>query len=406
MKEKLFLFTSRFPYGKAEGFIEPELKILARYYKEIHIFPLLKDQMFLKREIPVNVVIHNPIEIESINGISLLRLKFMLIFFKEFFKSNKKKQFVSDLKINLRTLVQCYHRSKRLAAEFEFEMQSSDLYVFWMEDWATTMSFARQRNHRIKFLCRVHGFDLYDHRQPKGYIPWRYFQLENCSKVVAVSLDGQNYIKQKFPKFASKMELSHLGTAGNFSINLPAGEQTFTVVSCSAIIPLKRVTLIAELLSKSSIALEWIHFGDGIDLPVLQKIIGSSSFPKISVRLVGTVNRNEILDFYSNNSIDLFIHLSESEGGVPLSIQEALSFGIPVLACDAGGVREIVNDQTGKLLPVNIDSIEFNLAIHHMRNACSRNLLFRSGAQKFWKENFDLEKSTQKLIGIFDSIKH
>jgi len=45
----------------------------------------------------------------------------------------------------------------------------------------------------------------------------------------------------------------------------------------------------------------------------------------------------------------LFINTSSSEG-IPVSMMEAQSFGIPILAMDVGGVREIVGPQTGRLL--------------------------------------------------------
>jgi glycosyltransferase involved in cell wall biosynthesis len=57
----------------------------------------------------------------------------------------------------------------------------------------------------------------------------------------------------------------------------------------------------------------------------------------------------EILSYYKNNSVDLFLNLSSSEG-LPVSIMEAISFGIPVIATDVGGTKDIVNSKNGALL--------------------------------------------------------
>lgn len=54
------------------------------------------------------------------------------------------------------------------------------------------------------------------------------------------------------------------------------------------------------------------------------------------------------------NDFDLFVNMSLSEG-IPVSIMEAISFGIPIIATNVGGNAEIVNDETGVLIPVNID---------------------------------------------------
>ena len=65
----------------------------------------------------------------------------------------------------------------------------------------------------------------------------------------------------------------------------------------------------------------------------------------ISVKLLGKVNNNDILNFYSITPVNLFINLSESEG-IPVSIMEAISFSIPIIATDVGGVSEIVTEET------------------------------------------------------------
>lgn len=43
-----------------------------------------------------------------------------------------------------------------------------------------------------------------------------------------------------------------------------------------------------------------------------------------------------VYDFYRNNDVDVFVNLSESEG-IPVSIIETISFGVPVVATDVGG---------------------------------------------------------------------
>jgi glycosyltransferase involved in cell wall biosynthesis len=69
----------------------------------------------------------------------------------------------------------------------------------------------------------------------------------------------------------------------------------------------------------------------------------------ISFQLMGNVKNEEIQKYYSLNQVDLFINVSEYEG-IPISIMEAMAYGIPCLATNVGGVREIVNDDNGFLL--------------------------------------------------------
>lgn len=67
------------------------------------------------------------------------------------------------------------------------------------------------------------------------------------------------------------------------------------------------------------------------------------------------------------NDFDLFVNMSLSEG-IPVSIMEAISFGIPIIATNVGGNAEIVNDETGVLIPVNIDQAAFNETVSDIMN--------------------------------------
>ena len=66
----------------------------------------------------------------------------------------------------------------------------------------------------------------------------------------------------------------------------------------------------------------------------------------------------EVMEYYKNNLVDLFVNMSESEG-LPVSMMEAMSFGVPVIAPDVGGIKEIVDENSGWLLSCENCSAEF-----------------------------------------------
>ncbi|WP_243669706.1 glycosyltransferase [Methanoculleus chikugoensis] len=70
----------------------------------------------------------------------------------------------------------------------------------------------------------------------------------------------------------------------------------------------------------------------------------------VSHRFTGYLDNAAVLEHYRQSPIDVFINVSESEG-IPVSIMEAESCGIPVIATAVGGIPEIVSDATGILLP-------------------------------------------------------
>ena len=68
----------------------------------------------------------------------------------------------------------------------------------------------------------------------------------------------------------------------------------------------------------------------------------------------------------SKNYIDALINVSESEG-LPFSMMEAISFGIPVIGTNVGGVKEIINNDTGILLEKDFEIKSLSSLIDNLR---------------------------------------
>ena len=93
------------------------------------------------------------------------------------------------------------------------------------------------------------------------------------------------------------------------------------------------------------------------------KAIAESFGPTVSAKLLGRISNSEVLRYYRENPVDLFINLSESEG-VPVSIMEALAHGVPVVATDVGGSAEIIDTGNGRVVDVGASVPQIVDAIH------------------------------------------
>ena len=140
----------------------------------------------------------------------------------------------------------------------------------------------------------------------------------------------------------------------------------YRIVSCSNLIPLKRIDLIIKALSLVNAGkdIEWKHFGDGILRQELEELANTWLSGKINFSFMGHYPNKELLEFYNTNRVDLFINASSTEG-IPVSIMEAQSYGIPVSQTDTGAVREIVVAGTGSLIPVDATPSDLALMIEH-----------------------------------------
>ncbi len=86
------------------------------------------------------------------------------------------------------------------------------------------------------------------------------------------------------------------------------------------------------------------------------------------------------------------MNVSESEG-VPVSIMEAQSFGIPVIATNVGGTPEIVNEENGHLLTANPTANEIASSFYDVAFNKEKWKNKRKLSHKNWEENFNAEKN-------------
>ena len=394
-QKKLFLFTLHYPYGTGESFIENELKLLSEDFQTIYLFPLTNRGE--ARPLPAqNIKVVYLFEKQKIQKWKLLLNNFILIFqilFFEFRSTSSTINFLKSLSLLKSILLINIHRANILNEFITGTKEKGNnivFYSFWTDDWATVLSILKKKKAIDTFFTRGHGYDIYEERWKMGIIPFRNFQLANLSTFFTVSKDALNYMINHYPHYKSKFKLSYLTIPYSGENPFYENNSTFTIVSCSSLIPIKRVELIIEIFKNVKKNVNWIHFGDG---PLKQNLMEQvkNLKPNIIVNFKGQVSNNDILNFYKTHPVNLFIHLSETEGGAPVALQEAASFSIPLLGTDAGGIPEIVTEETGILIPVNFNIKEVAESIEKFETSFRNTAAFREKVRKFWFENFNPE---------------
>jgi glycosyltransferase involved in cell wall biosynthesis len=182
----------------------------------------------------------------------------------------------------------------------------------------------------------------------------------------------------------------------------------YVIVSCSNLIPLKRIDLIIYALEqvRSEKEIHWLHFGDGILRKELENLAASriGNLNRIHFNFMGHYPNEKLKEYYRSNKIDLFINTSSTEG-LPVSIMEAQSYGIPVIATDVGGVNEIVIPGTGELLPVDFKpEILAGMIQHYSDLPEEEEKKIRMSAISNWKLNFNASSNYTDFIMRVNSI--
>ena len=408
VKEKvLFIFTKIYPYGSAEQYIENELKYhLAKFEKVIVIPSEYFGQKLQKRIMP------DRCEVLDLNAISLryyVKKDFFLsisILIFEFFRTRSKLWMLRKIKRHLGVLnhqFKCAHVFSEIL-QATYEHSHCFFYAYWIHHSSLLLSILKTKKIINKFICRGHSVDLYEFDWKLvgkvDVVPFYNFIIDQADRVLPVSLHGYNYLIIRFSGVEDKFEFSRLGVESSGD-NQMKDEMTFTLVSCSSINFNKNVESIARVFKGLKGRVQWYHFGSGKEAEVnsLRDILMDLPTGHF-YELKGNVSNEEILDFYKNYQVNLFINLSHAEG-IPVSMMEAISFGIPVLGTRVYGVPEIACTETGFCvdLPVNTDKITHTIQEFMSDKQFQLNL--RQSAKRYYLANFTAENNYNQFIDKF-----
>ena len=352
--------------------------------------------------------------LSGFNGKQVLLRNFTLvarILLKDLFFRSFNLNYYRKLRTNFSFLLNCLYFGEELQRLLEREKLNPKACIslsFWLNNWTISLGSLKKKGLIQDYFARAHGFDLFEYRElESGRIPYRLFELETAKKVFSVSQSGVDYLKEMYPQYAPKIARNYLGTEdGGMSPFNP--NQTFTIVSCASTRSIKRIYLIPEILKRCKFPIHWIHLGDenlnSGDPSVPTYIKNKESlkdFPLVSFDCKGKLDSRQIVDFYKTNSVNLFISVSETEG-LPVSIMEAISFGIPVISTDVGGCKEIVTEKTGMLIPKDFDLDQVANEIDEFRTSSKNKEHYRQGVREFWSQNFDVNKNYPQFFELLE----
>ncbi|HRP37877.1 MAG TPA: glycosyltransferase [Candidatus Dojkabacteria bacterium] len=274
-------------------------------------------------------------------------------------------------------------------------------YFYWGLNAAFLIPFLKKKNKKI--ACRFHGYDLYDERN-NGYLPFQSSIVKNCDIIMPCSEHGAKYLKAKYSTYDIKVFVTRLGTISKGLAKM-GNDDVFHLISCSSVISVKRVQIIAECLQYINSNIQWTHIGDGDLLESLKSEVASMNLKNIEVNFMGRLPPEKVQEYYVTSPCDLFLNVSEYEG-VPVSIMEAFSAGIPAFATDVGGTSEIVDKSVGKLLGKDITPPELAFFIDQYRKLDQKHKMkMRENAFSRFEELCNISENTRRLSEVlkFDS---
>lgn len=398
------LIYESFPYGSSEKFVEYEIPYVNRIAGDKYrIFSFYRGHRS-KRNIHLDGKLY--IVVPKVRDYILGALTIKPI---EVFNELKaiSKRVCAD------PIVRClwrmtYYRAYAYAfyrAVKKIENIENDIFVsYWLTECAYAAVMLKKWYPGILVTSRGHGFDVYDER---CYLPYRSTIFSKIDSVFTVNEVERKYILEKHKEvYPEKIKTFHLG------INLPCNytkeaERTpFRIITCSSIIQLKRLDLLIYALAEiDEIEFEWYHIGDG---PLYNQIsdLASKKLNKKNQKFsfLGQLSLSEVHEYYKNHDLSVFINCSDTEG-IPVSIMEAMSYGIPVIARNIGGNSEIVGNDTGLLIDSEDDPgilKEAILKIYSLKD--DEYYMIRENARRRIENSFNAERQYETYFSLLQNM--
>ena len=200
-----------------------------------------------------------------------------------------------------------------------------------------------------------------DYRPPNkiSYLLYKIKYLINISfvnQIICVSNVVRNFLNQYFKIKLNKLVIIPNGTILPSKVPQKTNSHNYQITTVGAINWIKNyediidiVNIIVNEYKLKNLKLTIIGDG-GLKKKVMEQI--EKYDLKNNVKLVGHLPLDEIYNNLKQTDIYIQTSLSESFG---LAILDALSYGLPVITYDVGAINELVNKDSGILIPFHKD---------------------------------------------------
>lgn len=415
MKPDMYLITHDFPYGHTEdSFVKPEYAYLCDKFHVSVIATEVEKAKEAAHDNNIEAYMIPTTQSLSEKLISLLCFLCEKDCYTEIAAIIKDRQQV--LKRIYRALMfgtaaETFYR--RLKKKTGLDRNTDALfYFYWFDYKCFGLAMHKHKFPNIKIIARTHGYDLYDYRELYGR---QFFKPQTDAKlerlIFAAQFAKDYYLERYGKQDGNKYPLHRLGVADkNMSaeIRKAAYKTDFLLLSCSNTIPIKRVGLIIDGLSViADKKIKWVHIGGGDELVGLRETAQKKLGRKDNIRYEFTdiLSNDKVMSFYKDHYVSCFITTTSTEGGSPVSVQEALSFGVPVITVSVGELPRMISGN-GILLSENPAETEVGHAIEHMAEMYGTEEYFAMCEQslQIFRDKFDADRNFSILAKELEQI--
>ena len=257
--------------------------------------------------------------------------------------------------------------------------------------WERAYSKAKISESFDEFQVKNYGFSISLQKKVRS------FSIKKSDIVVTPSQHLKNFILNL--GFKNKIEIINNGVfIPEENTNIFTNDQ-INITIVSRLVSHKNIKKIIRAISDLNDPLIYLNIiGDGPELNQLQKISLESN-NKDNIIFHGKLNRDDINHIFLKS--DIYIQASNYEG-LPHSLLEAMSYGIPVLCTPVGECKEILgNEDRGYILDLPVSKSNIKSKIKEIIG--EKNIANKKGerGKDFINEKYNLTNSFNLYKNLF-----
>jgi len=396
---KIAYITAQVPYGQGETFIIDEMLAIKKAGINLLIIP----------RTPMKKVFHREAQSLLSDTIWLPLLNFKIIFI--FLISLIVKPYLLKILISIIWASRNFRiLFKNLAvmpksvfiANFLQTKGIIHIHAHWGSTTAT-MAYIVSRLSRIPWSVTLHRWDIKENNMLKEKIKWVKF-------VRCISEDGKTELSKIIGAgFEDKIKVIHMGVKIPSNVGeIYESKKNFKIITPANLLPVKGHKYLIEacsiLIKKNIKNFKCFFYGEGLARKELEELIKRKSLNKY-IKIPGLIPNERLIQMYKNNEVDIVIlpSINTKNGeheGIPVSLMEAMAYSIPVISTNTGGIPELLSNGAGIMIEERNPKQLATAILKLIESKNLREKIGKQGRERVCKE-FDIQKNTRKLLGLF-----
>jgi glycosyltransferase involved in cell wall biosynthesis len=236
--------------------------------------------------------------------------------------------------------------------------------------------------------------------KPRMVAALNFWLQKNCfHRVVVVSDDMRRQYTGRFGFRRTQVEVIFNGVELPEASGGGRPRRPFVIGAAGRLFPVKDFPALVEIArliaEKKGPGVRFVIAGEGPERGRIEALMRSYGLEE-NVRLAGHLD--SMMEFF--REIDLFVNTSRHEG-IPMGVLEAMSYGLPVVAFDVGGMPEIIADGRQGYLIAGRDIQRFAAACIRLMDQPGLYERMARSARERIEDRFSRQAMTQSYLDLY-----